>query len=328
MDCPRCNFNQPDDKYCANCGLDIEAYNRRPIPLWMRIFQDPNFYAILFGGILILTAGYIFLNQRSVGRQVGKLFHNTFVLSKDARVPSEDSEEAAPVKRTKISTAPSPATEAALAAPSPAAEPTQSYTRMTVRFFEMSKEIFTRENLTALNGRVVREDGDWRVVYFEDAKTIESIKSSASRLPGAQEKQVQSETLELDAGDVNPDLQVPYLAIGVDLSKTESLHFAVDMQVPTVTAQARNVAGQGAGQGQEGYNTDAPPQAPAPMQVSALEGTVKFKPQGALLMIYDPVNRGPTSQDSSRLSQSPLKVFNSDDFRQGFSDLIVWISLN
>ena len=26
MICPKCGFNQPDDIYCALCGVDIERY--------------------------------------------------------------------------------------------------------------------------------------------------------------------------------------------------------------------------------------------------------------------------------------------------------------
>src|SRR4051812_2493199 len=89
MDCPRCGFNQPDDQYCANCGLDVKKFFARPKPIWLRIFQDPNFYAFMIGGILVTAACYIFLNQRTVGRQMGNLLRTTFLLSKDAGDPDD-----------------------------------------------------------------------------------------------------------------------------------------------------------------------------------------------------------------------------------------------
>lgn len=339
MECPRCNFNQPDDKYCANCGLDVEAYKRRPVPIYVRILQDPNFYAFLFGGILIAAAGYIFINQRSVSRQVGKLFHNTFIMSKDARVKDASDDEEILTKnavaRSHSASAPAPAAQVTQAPTEVGKEPVAAtYTHLTVRFFELSKEYFSKENVAALNGKVTRDDGEWRVVYFEDAKTLESLKTSASRLPGSQEKPLATEGIELDAGDTHPDMQLPYMAIGVDLkgeAQQPSLHFAIDMQVPQGSAaQARNVASPNSGDPNTVTDTQGQPQQPAqpaaPMAVTSLEGTVKFKPQGAVLLIYDPPNRAPASTDMARLGQSPLHVYTSDDFRLGYSDLIVWIS--
>ncbi|MBX7232354.1 MAG: hypothetical protein K1X29_09745 [Bdellovibrionales bacterium] len=44
MECPRCGFQQPDDKYCANCGLNVALFRNKPKPLLQKILSNPLFY--------------------------------------------------------------------------------------------------------------------------------------------------------------------------------------------------------------------------------------------------------------------------------------------
>ncbi len=55
MECPRCGFQQPEDQFCANCGVDVKSYARKPRN-WLRVLsRQSNFYLIvmllLFGGL-------------------------------------------------------------------------------------------------------------------------------------------------------------------------------------------------------------------------------------------------------------------------------------
>lgn len=62
MECPRCGFQQPPDRYCANCGLDIESYLRRPEPWAHRLRQwlkSPIFYVILTLALVIVATASI-----------------------------------------------------------------------------------------------------------------------------------------------------------------------------------------------------------------------------------------------------------------------------
>lgn len=47
MECPRCGFVQPEDRFCANCGLNIATYIAKPKPLTQRIAARPAFYGLL-----------------------------------------------------------------------------------------------------------------------------------------------------------------------------------------------------------------------------------------------------------------------------------------
>lgn len=55
VNCPRCGFQQPQDKYCARCGVDIETF-RRPKPKWTeKVFGNPAFQIgiVLFFAFLV-----------------------------------------------------------------------------------------------------------------------------------------------------------------------------------------------------------------------------------------------------------------------------------
>jgi hypothetical protein len=327
MNCPRCGFNQPDDKYCANCGLDVESYLARPKPFLLRILQNPNLYAFLIGGILVSTAFYIFLNQRTVGRHMSALLRGHFLLSKDAADPKDlqddsESDETAETDSPPKASAPLTADTSANTA---AKEAAPSYSSMEIGFFELS-----RENLVPLASKILRDDGDWHVVYVDDAKTIESLQSAARKLPGLQEKNLPKENkerFELDAGDVNPDVQSPYLVVGVDWVKNENMHWALDLQLPPPSS-SRTLA-QAQAEGNANLAGSEPPAAtPAsPLQLTTLEGNVRFSPQSALLLVYDPALRNFSGLDPASTAKGPLRVLASEDFRAGYSALVVWIRL-
>lgn len=53
VNCPRCGFQQPQDKYCAHCGVDMENY-RPPQPSFAKkIFGNP---ALQVGAVLAIAA--------------------------------------------------------------------------------------------------------------------------------------------------------------------------------------------------------------------------------------------------------------------------------
>ncbi len=62
--CPRCGFSQPQDRYCAQCGVDMQAYRPKAIPIWRKILSHPTFQIAIVIGI----AAYISLHfiQKSI----------------------------------------------------------------------------------------------------------------------------------------------------------------------------------------------------------------------------------------------------------------------
>lgn len=51
--CPRCGFSQPQDKYCAQCGIDMESFKPPRQSAFMRYATDP----LLYLGIALIAVG-------------------------------------------------------------------------------------------------------------------------------------------------------------------------------------------------------------------------------------------------------------------------------
>jgi hypothetical protein len=61
--CPKCGFSQPQDQYCAKCGVDMQSFKPAPAPLGTRLLSNSKLIATLVIASLLL--GFFFLlNQR------------------------------------------------------------------------------------------------------------------------------------------------------------------------------------------------------------------------------------------------------------------------
>jgi|GEM_PF-5537794 len=52
--CPRCGFSQPNDQYCAKCGVDMSTYLPKPKPWLKRMVNHPVFYALIAALVAIV----------------------------------------------------------------------------------------------------------------------------------------------------------------------------------------------------------------------------------------------------------------------------------
>lgn len=74
INCPRCGFQQPKDKYCAQCGVDMETYVPATPPAWKRFFGSPlvqlTFLIIIAAGV----GGTLYKKgQQNLERRAGPL---------------------------------------------------------------------------------------------------------------------------------------------------------------------------------------------------------------------------------------------------------------
>lgn len=65
INCPRCGFQQPKDKYCAQCGVDIENFKPATPPAWKRFFGNP----LIQLSLVVLVAGGVGITLYQKGQQ-------------------------------------------------------------------------------------------------------------------------------------------------------------------------------------------------------------------------------------------------------------------
>lgn len=85
--CPRCGFNQPKDRYCAQCGLDIQNYNPPKKSLFQKLADATVFQIILVFLIALVSGFYIYKNNRNELKDRVQFFSQGIQYSRSAGTP-------------------------------------------------------------------------------------------------------------------------------------------------------------------------------------------------------------------------------------------------
>jgi hypothetical protein len=54
--CPRCGFSQPQDRYCAKCGVDMQSFQPQKPGFFKKLILSPFFHLSLFGVIALYAS--------------------------------------------------------------------------------------------------------------------------------------------------------------------------------------------------------------------------------------------------------------------------------
>jgi hypothetical protein len=63
INCPRCGFSQPQDQYCAQCGVDMLAFRPKQAPLLIRLLQNTTLQIALLLVATIFAGQYILRSE-------------------------------------------------------------------------------------------------------------------------------------------------------------------------------------------------------------------------------------------------------------------------
>lgn len=106
INCPRCGFQQPQDQYCAQCGVDMENYKPSTPPAWKRLLGNP----LVQLSALVVVAGAVgavlfHKGQQNFERRIGPQ-HSPLQLSTSANsgTPSATNSEATAANADAAST--------------------------------------------------------------------------------------------------------------------------------------------------------------------------------------------------------------------------------
>jgi len=128
--CPRCGFSQPQDKYCAQCGIDMETFKPpRQSPV-ARYLKDPLLYLVIAFVVIGITIFTLYKNDKSDLAQRVRFLKGSLQIANtngQNKVSSEDEastevaapKEVAAVTPTEVTTLAAAAEK--VAAPSPSA---------------------------------------------------------------------------------------------------------------------------------------------------------------------------------------------------------------
>lgn len=317
MDCPRCGFAQPKDRYCASCGLDVDAYLAKPQPLLIRILQNPNFHLSLIALAVLLIVGYIlFTRSAFVSREVRQMF-GTPLTSREAADPNDPgpSPSPQPMQAVQQEAAPPPEVETAVPGSAPAEEATlKDVRRMEMVFYEVA-----HETLGGLVGAAekIGESNAGRAYLFKDgAKIVEALRVGSRRVS------------YLRAVDLTPNAQ---LLIETPPSTPEPFQFGLAIQlqklennkVATLRWDSQMVLSQ--------PETPAELASQTPVMKTVVEsnlsGTTSLNGNGLLMIVLEPNNRHPREEYLAKAGDGPWRIFASEDFKANITDWVVLVQL-
>lgn len=64
INCPRCGFSQPNDQYCAQCGVDMQSYKPKAEPILKKILQSGMFQILVLLISAVLIGQFIIREDR------------------------------------------------------------------------------------------------------------------------------------------------------------------------------------------------------------------------------------------------------------------------
>ncbi|MGE0526822.1 MAG: hypothetical protein AB7G93_18020 [Bdellovibrionales bacterium] len=349
MDCPRCGFNQPKDRYCASCGVDVEQLLARPKPLWVRIAQNPNTHLTLIGVLIILVVAYILRTQSELVSREMEALLDLPLSSREAGEPATESEDeevrleptsaavenaateeeetddeagfrsappAAPAAGS-ASDVPSKSTSAAKATPESAA-PSPLPTAAALKQIDMSFWETARETVIqviAIGEKVGESNGGRAYLFPQGKKVLELVEANSRRLGLPR-------TASLTQGS--------QLVVETPPTASEAFVFGILLQITQWTQKEATFRWESMLNLPQADARPTPAGAVPTVRavVSAtLSGSSTLGPEGVLMIVIEPIHRNPPGEYVQRAGSGPWTIFESEAFRGGQSEWVALVQL-
>jgi hypothetical protein len=334
MECPRCAFVQPQDRFCANCGLNIATYQAKPEPWLQRLLGSPAFY--LVAGITFVAALTLYLKRAQVEPPVrgGFVAEQTAPVAgggstqtapgytpppappreREARPQPATSAAFAPPANTESPPPPNPATKgqsaatddgiadgsAAATAPPAAPAAPKMPSQVEISFYEIPRDLWQP---VAADAKSIGDAGVWRILQVAQKEKLNSALAGARRLPGQKQMPTQPSSIAqmhfpVGAPDTHQGVYFDFSAVKIDGANLE-IEIAGEMALKIdATAAIQNRV-----------------------------DTIASMPAGGAVVLVGNINRKPLPEALiPQVGGSPLAILESPDFLEAQTELILVIS--
>lgn len=313
MECPRCGFQQPEDRFCANCGLDIDSFRAKPKPLSQRLMGSPLFYGgVAVAAILVLIwwakqAHITVPNLPRFGMEVTAPVTKTQLgEALPASSPPIGNQVTRPAAPAASSEAPAPTPETVIAPPARTAAPeapaetlpVKMPTQLEVSFVELAKEAWTS---IAAEGKGSGDSGSAHAVTFGSRDKLNGVLAVGRKLPGTRQMGVAPSSgaaLHFQLGNSEPPLGFFF-----DITVVRQENGTVELEIA----------------GQLDLKHDG-----APETHQKVELTTQFAAGSGAVVVQGLLPRKPVPENLSVATQmSPLTALESADFLEGQSEFLL-----
>lgn len=87
ISCPRCGFQQPQDKYCAQCGVDMESYKPQSAPFFKTFLKNPILHVTLLVAVVAGGSFYVYKNNQTETANIASTSRPTVRMNSSNNLP-------------------------------------------------------------------------------------------------------------------------------------------------------------------------------------------------------------------------------------------------
>jgi hypothetical protein len=317
--CPKCNFAQPKDRYCANCGLDIENYKPAPDTLLKKFSKNTGLQIATVIAIVVILSGFIYFSQEKVLETHLKQTPQSAASFNQASSDQTDLMPPEPNEFTGDNSDPAPETTETTSAEATSADadsvagkavkvlPTRLNPMLTITFAEASKSLL---QALANEGQILNETAQTRSFISTGLIDIQALKARDTEfklLPGAKTQAFRvgvtipvdfSHISRTDNEDVGLNLEINPVQI---LEATAEFNLLGMLNLRSETNQV--IAHQD-------FNAN-----------------FVFSPQNTLVMVGFLPRQKTKAEEAAPFSNTPLAILESAQFLSGITDFVIFIQI-
>lgn len=348
VNCPRCGFSQPQDQYCARCGVDMLSFRPAQKPLLRRILGNTFFQLVTLMVLIVAAFSYArFLRHQQIAERIAEVENsqNTQIVSRRMADASKSEFASAAPETLPAQDSPPPPTpkdQESGQATQPAAAPVvASGEAATTAALSQNNVSSASANDSARSGSAAdnaqkKPATNARIVFAQvsraaisdltanaDPRTASSqgniifgvVPNAAARL-----RAVHAEVLDSSSRSLKVNQATEFYGGNREETTGQFLGFVVEVTPTQLDDGESHVQARIWRYLREAGNQVEPFSVPLPESIVI--------PKGGAAFIAGSLPRRPNMTDLDRQFYEPLKVLRmmaQDDFRSGATELVIFI---
>lgn len=110
IECPKCHFRQPEDRFCARCGIDMQSFRPPEKSFFEKLMQNATL--IFLVGMVLLSSGlFFYFKSTKIKNEIADIGRKTIFISSHKSTNADTSETTGASNADSVSSNPTPVTQ-------------------------------------------------------------------------------------------------------------------------------------------------------------------------------------------------------------------------
>lgn len=306
QECPKCGFTQPADRYCANCGLDIENFKPVPDSILKKLAKNTGLHITIVVLVISLLSVFIYFEQKN------KLLEHLNP-SSTATIPAvkptlQEATIQAPTPEKEILEAVNP-TEKIETPPTNNDEKTPAVkkeiqNKIMVTFAEVSSVVLQQ---LANEGQIINDSALRRAFINKKIESVEKIKEKDPDfkiLPGGKNHNIQvNNPIPFDFSHLNANNED--IGLSFEITPVNSNEAEIEFNLTGLL-----------------HLKD---ESDAPLTNQSINANFSFSRKTTLVLAGYLPHQAISAQDQDFFTDTPLVIFDSLAFLNGVTEFVIFV---